>query len=91
APDVFKLTLCATIASACQMGGFWGVSSWIPTYLVKVRGLEIEYMSLFSIVIFSGAFVGYYVFAWAADHIGRRRALMLAFLADTIIVPLYVV
>jgi MFS family permease len=56
-----------------------------------VRGLEIEYMSLFSIVIFSGAFVGYYVFAWAADHIGRRRALMLAFLADTIIVPLYVV
>lgn len=91
APDVFKLTLCATIASACQMGGFWGVSSWIPTYLVKVRGLEIEYMSLFSIVIFSGAFVGYYVFAWAADHIGRRRALMLAFLADTIIVPLYVI
>jgi MFS family permease len=89
--DVLSLTIGATIAAACQMGGFWGVSSWIPTYLVKVRGLEVEYMSLFSIVIFSGAFVGYYLFAVAADHIGRRRALMLAFLADTVIVPLYVV
>lgn len=91
APDVLKLTICATIASACQMGGFWGVSSWIPTYLVKVRGLEVEYASLFSVVIFSGAFIGYYIFAWLADHIGRRNALMLAFLADAIIVPLYVV
>jgi len=57
---------------------------------VKVRGLNLEYMSLFSIVIFSGAFVGYFVFAWLADHIGRRKALIIAFLADTVIVPLYV-
>ena len=90
-PGLAKLTIGATIAAACQMGGFWGVSAWIPTYLVKVRGLEVEYMSLFSVVIFSGAFVGYYVFALLADHIGRRKALMLAFLADTIIVPLYVI
>ncbi|MGB3812568.1 MAG: MFS transporter [Shinella sp.] len=90
-PDIRMLTIGATIAAACQMGGFWGVSSWIPTYLVQVRGLDVAYMSLFSVVIFSGAFVGYFVFAWIADHIGRRNALMLAFLADTIIVPLYVI
>lgn len=89
-PGVAKLTVCATIAAACQMGGFWGVSAWIPTYLVQVRGLSIEYMSVFSIVIFTGAFVGYFLFAVIADKIGRRKALMLAFLADTIIVPLYV-
>jgi MFS family permease len=90
-PDIRMLTIGATVAAACQMGGFWGVSSWIPTYLVQVRGLDVAYMSLFSVVIFSGAFVGYFVFAWIADHIGRRNALMLAFLADTIIVPLYVI
>lgn len=89
-PGVAKLTVCATIAAACQMGGFWGVSAWIPTYLVQVRGLSIEYMSVFSIVIFTGAFIGYFLFAVIADKIGRRKALMLAFLADTIIVPLYV-
>ncbi|WP_119259262.1 MFS transporter [Shinella zoogloeoides] len=91
APGTAMLTIGATIAAACQMGGFWGVSSWIPTYLVQVRGLDLSYMSLFSVVIFSGAFVGYFLFAWIADRIGRRNALMLAFLADTIIVPLYVI
>jgi MFS family permease len=90
-PDVVKLTIGSTIAAACQMGGFWGVSAWIPTYLVQVRGLSIEYMSVFSIMIFSGAFVGYFLYAYLADTFGRRRALMLAFLADTIIVPMYVV
>ncbi len=89
-PGVASLTIGATVAAACQMGGFWGVSAWIPTYLVTVRGLSIEYMSVFSIVIFTGAFLGYFLFAALADKIGRRKALMLAFLADSIIVPLYV-
>ncbi|MDR1777337.1 MAG: MFS transporter [Desulfovibrio sp.] len=90
APGVTKLTIGATIAAACQMGGFWGVSSWVPTYLVQVRGLSLEYMSLFSIVIFSGAFVGYFFYAYLADRLGRRKALIIAFLMDSIMVPLYI-
>jgi MFS family permease len=90
-PDTIKVTLCATIAAACQMGGYWGVSAWIPTYLIKVRGLSIEYMSNFSIFIYAGAFVGYFAYALLADKIGRRKALMLAFLADALIVPCYVI
>ena len=90
-PGITKLTIGSTIAAACQMGGFWGVSAWIPTYLVQVRGLSIQYMSVFSIVIFTGAFIGYFFYAYLADKFGRRNALMLAFLADTIIVPLYVI
>ena len=89
-PGVLRYTIGATIAAACQMGGFWGVSSWIPTYLVQVRGMSVEYMSLFSIAIFSGAFVGYFLYAYLADRIGRRKAIMLAFLMDSIIVPLYI-
>ncbi len=90
-PGVTKLTIGSTIAAACQMGGFWGVSAWIPTYLVQVRGLSIQYMSVFSIVIYTGAFIGYFFYAYIADKFGRRKALMLAFLADSIIVPLYVI
>jgi len=90
-PGITKLTIGCTIAAACQMGGFWGVSAWIPTYLVRVRHLSIQYMSVFSIVIFTGAFIGYIFYAYIADKFGRRNALMLAFLADSIIVPLYVI
>ena len=89
-PGVRKFTIGSTIAAAAQMGGFWGVSSWVPTYLVQVRGMSVEYMSLFSIAIFTGAFVGYFFYAYLADRIGRRKALMLAFLMDSIIVPLYI-
>ncbi len=89
-PGVLMLTVGATIAAACQMGGFWGVCTWIPTYLVKERGMSVEYMSLFSIAIFTGAFVGYFLYAYLADRYGRRNALMIAFLADTIFVPLYI-
>ncbi len=90
-PGITKLTIGCTIAAACQMGGFWGVGAWIPTYLVRVRGLSLQYMSLFSIVIYAGAFIGYFFYAYVADKFGRRKALMLAFLADSIIVPLYVI
>ncbi len=89
-PGVIKITILSTIAAACQMGGFWGVSSWIPTYLVQVRGLSLNYMSYFSLVIFAGAFIGYYLYAYLADKFGRRAALLIAFMADTLIVPLYV-
>lgn len=88
--SILKVTILATIAAACQMGGFWGVASWVPTYLVKERGLSLEFMSYFSIMIYVGAFAGYYFYAYLADKLGRRIALLIAFAADTAIVPLYV-
>lgn len=88
--DLAKLTVLATLASACQMGGYWGVNAWIPTFLVKERGLSLTYMGMWSIVIFAGAFVGYQLYAYMADKIGRRKSLIIAFLADAVIVPLYV-
>ena len=89
--SILKITILATIAAACQMGGFWGVASWVPTYLVKERGLSLEFMSYFTIMIYVGAFAGYYFYAYLADKLGRRIALLIAFAADTAIVPLYVV
>lgn len=85
-----RLTILATLASACQMGGYWGVNSWIPTFLVKERGLSLSYMGMWNIMIFSGAFIGYHVYAYIADKLGRKKALMIAFTADAVIVPMYV-
>ena len=89
-PENRRLTILATLASACQMGGYWGVNSWIPTFLVKERRLSLAYMGMWNIMIFTGSFIGYHVYAYIADKIGRKKALMIAFTADAIIVPLYV-
>lgn len=86
-----KTTILCCVIAACQMAGYWGACSWIPTYLVNERGLSIEIMSNFSMFMFVGAFVGYYFYAYLAEKIGRRKALMIAFLADAILVPSYVI
>lgn len=87
---MFKITVLASIVAACQMAGFWGALSWIPTYLIKERGLSLTTMANFSMFLFLGAFAGYYIYAYVADKIGRRKALMIAFLADAILVPSYI-
>jgi len=89
--SILKVTVLASIVAACQMAGYWGACSWIPTYLVQERGLSLAIMSNFSMFMFVGAFVGYYFYAALAEKIGRRKALMIAFLADAILVPSYVI
>jgi MFS family permease len=86
-----KITILASIVAACQMAGYWGALSWIPTYLVQERGLSLAIMTNFSMFMFVGAFAGYYVYAYLADKVGRRKALMIAFVADAILVPSYVI
>ncbi|NCB42229.1 MAG: MFS transporter [Clostridia bacterium] len=89
-PGIRKSTILATLVAACVMGGYWGAVTWIPTFLMTVRGLSIEQMSNFSIILFLGMFAGYYIFAQVADRIGRRIALLIAFGLATVLLPVYV-
>ena len=86
-----KTTILATCVAACQMAGYWGALTWVPSYLVQERGLSLQIMANFSIFMFVGAFAGYFIYAALADKIGRRKALMVAFLCDAIFVPSYVI
>lgn len=84
-----KFVLLATLQNACQMGGFWAASSWIPTFLVRERGLALEQMATFILLMYIGMFVGYQVYGWLADRIGRRNAIALAFFMDCVTIPVY--
>lgn len=86
---VAKRTILATIQNACQMGGFWGAATWIPTYLVRERGLEMTSMAAFLMLMYVGMFIGYQLFGYIGDNLGRRNAIMLCFVIDCITVPIY--
>ncbi len=88
---MLKVTVLASVVSMCQMAGYWGALSWIPTYLVQDRGLSLATMANFSMFMFLGAFAGYYIYAFLAEKVGHRKALMIAFLADAILVPSYII
>lgn len=85
-----RITILATMLSFCMMAGNWTLNSWVPTYLVKVRGLSLESMANFSMLSFAGMFVGYQVCAYIADKIGRKKALMFCFIMGAVATVTYV-
>jgi sugar phosphate permease len=50
----------------------WGLNSWLPSYLIKVRGFDPRQTSLYSFLPFFMMFLGEVGAAALSDRIGRR-------------------
>lgn len=86
-----RITLPAMLISVVNLAGYWGAAFWIPTFLTKERGLSVQTMLGFSFVQYAGMFVGFQFFGWLADAIGRRRAMLAAFVACSASIAVYIV
>lgn len=92
--DVRWNGMIATAMNAAGMFGYWGLFTWIPTYLSLPvdqggRGLDIFQTTTWLIVMGVGKWLGYALFGFAADAVGRRRTYVTYLLAATLLVPLY--
>lgn len=85
-----KRTILATLVSCCTLTAYWGINTWLPTYLTKERGLSVDKMGMFLIVINIGMFIGYQLFGYVADKIGRKKICLLSFFGAAVMIPLYV-
>ncbi|MDX6292540.1 MAG: hypothetical protein QOH50_1615 [Kribbellaceae bacterium] len=90
-PDLRRKTLLGTAVASLALFGWWGASTWLPTYLHTDRGIPTATVALFMTVLNIGMFVGYNVFGLIADRIGRKYALVLTLLGVGLTLPLYVV
>ncbi|GAA5109452.1 MFS transporter [Orbus sasakiae] len=88
--DLIKITFFATLSASFALVAYWGSTTWIPTFLIKERGLDMQTMSIFFLILNIGMFVGYNLFGYLADIIGRKKAIILSFLGTTITLPIYV-
>jgi len=86
-----KTTFLAFLVSFFNLAGYWGAAYWIPTFLTKERGLSLTTMANFSLVMYVGMFLGYQFFGNISDKIGRRTAMIAAFLTMAIGVGIYIV
>jgi MFS family permease len=84
-----KRTIFATLTVFFALTAYWGISTWLPTFLVKERGLDVEKMGLFMVMINVGMFLGYQVFGYLADKIGRKRTLIITFVGGSVMLPIY--
>ncbi|MDR0201954.1 MAG: MFS transporter [Delftia acidovorans] len=90
APDLLRVTVLGTLTSALALAAYWGASTWLPTFLVKERGLDVGTMARFMALLNVGMFVGYNAFGLIADRIGKQRAVILSLVGTGLALPLYI-
>jgi sugar phosphate permease len=76
-PAVLKTTVLTSILGVGVQGGYYAVTTWLPTYLKTVRHLSVLNTGWYMIVIIVGSFCGYMTSAYLTDGIGRKNALVL--------------
>ncbi len=90
-----KSTFALLLLNFFGLFGWWGLFTWMPPYLalpVAQGGRGFGLMGTTSLLVtlnLLGMFPGYITFGWVADHLGRRKAVMLYTLAAALLVPLY--
>ncbi|MBN9476887.1 MAG: MFS transporter [Bordetella sp. SCN 67-23] len=90
-----RSTVVGLAFTAAAMCGYWGLFTWIPTYLATPvsaggAGLDLTKSTTWIVVMQVGAALGFICFGYIADRIGRRMAFILFFLLSAVCVPLYV-
>jgi MFS family permease len=73
APGILRTTLLASLLGVGAQGGYYAITTWLPSFLRAERGLTVVGSAGYLGFVISGAFAGYLVGAWLADRIGRRR------------------
>lgn len=94
AGPMLRITVVVTLMNACTMFAWWGLNSWIPSYLRAAPdaggiGLSNATMNGFIIAMQVGMWFGYVTFGYIADAIGRRRTYVTYLLAAFVLVLAY--
>lgn len=89
APQVRRRTIIATVVCTLALTGWWGGSTWMPTYLGSERGIPTQTVAVFMTVLNLGMFVGANAFGMIADRIGRRDAIIVSLMGLGLTLPLY--
>ncbi|MFI5361451.1 MAG: MFS transporter [Elusimicrobiota bacterium] len=93
-PRVRGRILTATGLSASLLFAYWGLFTWIPTYLAAPlsrggAGFDLVKSMGWIVPMQIGAFLGYILFGFLADRFGRRPVFVVFVLASAVLVPVY--
>jgi MFS family permease len=93
-PGLLRLAVLVAAMNAATMFGWWGLFTWIPSYLSRPvadggAGLSIVRTSVWIVLMQVGMWLGYVTFGYLADAFGRRRVYVGYLLAAVVLVPLY--
>jgi len=71
-PPLLRITLLGGLMGTGAQGGYYAVTTWLPTFLRTERKLSVLDSAGYLAVSITGAFCGYLTGGFLADRIGRR-------------------
>ena len=88
-PSLLRITLPAALLATGAQGGYYAITTWLPTFLKTTRGLSVLNTGGYLFVVIVGSFLGYMTGAWLTDRLGRRRTLVLFAVCSFLTVTAY--
>src|SRR5437588_924463 len=88
-PALLRITLLTSLMAIGAQGGYYAITTWLPTYLKTARGLSVLNTGAYLGVVIAGAFAGYLTGAYLTDRLGRRRTLILFAVCSLLTVAAY--
>jgi MFS family permease len=88
-PGVIRTTILASLLGAGAQGGYYAISTWIPTFLRVERHLTVVGSTGYLAFLIAGSFTGYLFGAWAADKFGRRKLFLMFSVCSIILTIAY--
>ncbi|MBX5464731.1 MAG: MFS transporter [Clostridia bacterium] len=86
---LLRTTVIASLMTTGIQGGYYAITTWLPTYLQSTRHLSVLNRGGYLAVVILGSFTGYLVAAHLADRIGRRRKILLFAVLSAATVAVY--
>jgi len=80
--DIVWTTLRASLLATGAQGGYYAVTTWLPTYLKTERHLSVIGTGSSLGVVIVGSYCGYLTGAYVSDSIGRKRTFITFALAS---------
>jgi len=88
-PAMLRITFLTALMSIGVQGGYYAITTWLPTFLKTTRGLSVLNTGAYLFVVIVGSFTGYMIAAQLTDDLGRRRTLILFAVCSFLTVTAY--
>jgi MFS family permease len=76
-PDVLHITALTSLVAIGAQGGYYAITTWLPTFLKTERHLSVLNTGGYLAVVIAGSLAGYLISAHLADWLGRKTTLIL--------------